>query len=220
MNYYFGGYMKSYIKYFVFMIIIVCFSPNITAKRRHIVDVDRIEQEAISTYKKVYNHYTHILELANQVDQAPLVEKDYHMRKLTHKIAREVQQDKFPLYGNFFNKMWRNMTASSAETPLIRFDGTLIEDSIGHVQKAYTKLLNQGFENSDIAEFIQDMNNLRERLRSSVYYQLEVERAHKEAAQAEIVRMRAELMQEKARRHEAEKNLEMATKQLSQTRLA
>jgi hypothetical protein len=134
---------------------------------------ESLYQEVTETYKKVSRHYRPILELYEAFVQANLAEKDYFIKKLAKKIIADVQEGNLPLYGNIFNRIWRQSTACSGNYPLKKFEQTFLQDSIGHVKKSYTQLEKTNRDHQDMERFIRQLKEIGELVKSSVYYEME-----------------------------------------------
>jgi hypothetical protein len=164
-----------------------------------------IASEAHDVYRIVYDHYSDILELYYTLDKAPATERPYYASKLVHTVVAHVQQDKLPLYGNFLNRLWKNMSQySAANTPLIKFERVLAEDALGHLNKYYNKIVEADIDSQKLSDLIESLKRIRSVVQASVEYAREELRIKVVELEAEIQHLKTELTQEKEKRKQVE----------------
>ncbi len=164
-------------------------------------------QESDSIYRQVYDDYSDILEAYYKLEKAQPVERDYYVRQLVTIIMDEVRKNKLPLYGNFFNRAWREMTAYGANTPLKKFDTTYIKDASGHVLKYAKELKEHTFAYKKMDDLVKSLHAIRQIIRESVWYRYEELLLEKEGLSREITCLKKRLAHEQELRLDLERAL-------------
>lgn len=165
---------------------------------------EEIIQESFGTYKTVHKAYQPILQAYDLTQEVTVHERDHYLKHFIDSVAYQVKADQLPLYGNFLNKMWRSATSYDADYPLKRFESTLVVDSIGHVKKAYQKMLDRGAQSPEIEVFIHKLENIKALVKSSVYYTLEELKIENNNSHTRIRQLEDQLRNERELRMQAE----------------
>jgi hypothetical protein len=142
-----------------------------------------------AAYKKIYDHYSDILECFYVYERADYEKKDFYFKKMISTIVRCVEGDMLPLYGNFFSRMWRNTTAcSDSNFPLKKLDTLLVEDALGHLHKQYAHK-----ETTPVVDLIRSLNHIRQLVRQSAEYRCEELVIEKRALDSKISLLKSEV---------------------------
>jgi regulator of replication initiation timing len=148
-------------------ILSLCVIGNFSFAAKGRASFESVSEDAI--YKKVYDHYSDILEDFYAYEKADYLTKDYYLNKMLSTIVNHVRGTMLPLYGNFFSNLWRKTTAYSDNTmPLKKFDTLLIEDALGHLHKHYPHN-----ESVQVIDLTKSLNYIRQLVKKSLEYRYE-----------------------------------------------
>ena len=164
------------------------------APKKEEVIIAELMSESEATYKKVYDHYSDILELYYKLEKVPLTTKDFYTKQLLCTIVRYVQQGLLPLYGNCFSRAWRHVSSCNDTCfPLKKFTSMFLEDAIGHLTKQHKKLAYKGYDSAKIRDLIHSLTHIRHIVIQSLEYKYEELFCAKEQLEGEITALKRQV---------------------------
>lgn len=186
-------YKKWYLITLIFVMFINRCEAWRTPKKQEVI-ISEMISESEAAYKKVYDHYSDILQVYYSLEKAELEKKDFYTKRLLYTIVRHVEQDILPLYGNCFSRAWRHISSSATtHFPLKKFTSMLVEDALGHLNKQYTKVAHKGYETTKIADLIRSLTYIRHIVTHSLEYKYEELQFCKEQLESEVVALKRQI---------------------------